>query len=338
MNRMIFLLLILSLSACDRPSPEPEVEPGRVLILNEGGFQQSTSSISRYNDDTKVVSQDVFAAENGYNPGDVLQSATLIDGDLYLVVNNSGRIIVCDTDSLSETRRVDGFTSPRYLVHAGNGVAYLSDLFGGSISKIEVSTLDVLASIPLMGWSEEMMMIDNRLWIANQGAGKLYVLDPATDSFVDSVEVGPGAANLELDAEGKVWVLCQGDFFTSADPSLFRVDPMTREVLTKVEFPSGAGASDLCLTRAKDQLLFLQDGQLQQLAISASTLPPSRLFASGSSFFYSLGVDPVSGEIYLGDAGDFVQRGNVFRLSPAGVPIDTFQAGIIPGEFFFLDK
>jgi len=49
--------------------------------------------------------------------------------------------------------------------------------------------------------------------------------------------------------------------------------------------------------------------------------------------FYGLEVDPVTSDIYVSDAIDFTQRGVVYRFQSNGVPIDTFQAGIVPGAF-----
>jgi hypothetical protein len=50
---------------------------------------------------------------------------------------------------------------------------------------------------------------------------------------------------------------------------------------------------------------------------------------------YSLGVDPVSGDIYLSDAIDYIQAGLVFRYNRYGTLLDSFTAGIIPGSFCF---
>ncbi len=335
--RGLAILALCQLLACDRTEPEPEL-PGRVLILNEGGFQQSTSSVTRYNPDNESVSQDAFRQQNGYNPGDVLQSASLIDGKLYLVVNNSQRLIACEPDSLAETGRLEGFTSPRFLLGAGNGKGYVSDLFGGAVSKVNLTTLALEKTIPLPGWTEEMLLIDGKVWIANYNSAKLYLLDPSTDEIVDSVEAGAGAANLELDADGHLWVLCQGDFFTGAGPSFVEIRPSDKAELRRILFPAGATAGDLAVSADKDSLYFLMNGSLYAMAANASSLPANPAFNANGVSFYSLGVDPLTGEIYLGDALDYAQRGRVFRLSAAFQPIDTVAAGIIPGDFLFLPE
>jgi hypothetical protein len=51
--------------------------------------------------------------------------------------------------------------------------------------------------------------------------------------------------------------------------------------------------------------------------------------------FYALAVDPLSSELYVADAIDFVQRGMVYRFTPECEAVDTFQVGIGPGGFCF---
>ena len=51
--------------------------------------------------------------------------------------------------------------------------------------------------------------------------------------------------------------------------------------------------------------------------------------------FFSLGIDPASSEIYLGDAIDHRQNGIVYRYLSSGKLIDQFKVGISPGDFAF---
>jgi hypothetical protein len=71
------------------------------------------------------------------------------------------------------------------------------------------------------------------------------------------------------------------------------------------------------------------------MSISAGSLPGIPLIAANTENFYGVGIDPSSGIIYVADAIDYVQRGVIYRYRPDGTLINSFLAGIIPGDFYF---
>jgi len=70
------------------------------------------------------------------------------------------------------------------------------------------------------------------------------------------------------------------------------------------------------------------------MSIDAERVPSTPLIGPGG-ILYGLGVHPRSGEIFVADAVDYVQRGVILRYAADGEPLDTFRAGIIPGDFVF---
>jgi len=50
---------------------------------------------------------------------------------------------------------------------------------------------------------------------------------------------------------------------------------------------------------------------------------------------FSIAVHPETGEIYIGDAGDYVNPGSVFVFNSQEKKIDEFTAGISPCKFVF---
>ena len=85
--------------------------------------------------------------------------------------------------------------------------------------------------------------------------------------------------------------------------------------------------------------LYYINGDVYSYAIFGTNGPKllveSTYEGSTLSGFYGLEVDPLSSEIYVADAIDFVQRGMVYRYNPDGIAIDTFRVGIAPGGFCF---
>ena len=64
---------------------------------------------------------------------------------------------------------------------------------------------------------------------------------------------------------------------------------------------------------------------------------PELLLPASGRNWYSLGYDAQRQELYAADAGDYVQLGEVLRLSVASEPelLDAFVVGVIPGSFYF---
>ena len=56
---------------------------------------------------------------------------------------------------------------------------------------------------------------------------------------------------------------------------------------------------------------------------------------AGNRNFYSLAVDPQDNAVLATDAGNYLQKGYVYRYKPNGTIIDSLAAGIIPGFIGF---
>src|SRR5690348_2003273 len=118
--KLLAVAVIMTIFSCkkdkDNSSPTVLNLQGGVFIANEGNFQTANSSVSYYNPDTKSNIQDVYKQVNGRSPGDICQSMQLINSKLYIVVNNSGKIEVCDPVTMKNTSTINGLTSPRYIL------------------------------------------------------------------------------------------------------------------------------------------------------------------------------------------------------------------------------
>ena len=90
----------------------------------------------------------------------------------------------------------------------------------------------------------------------------------------------------------------------------------------------------LKMNGSNDTLYFLNNGVFR-MAISETTLPASVFIAQDGRNFYGIGINPHNGNIYIADAIDYVQRGKIYIYHPNGTQMDSFLAGIIPGDFYF---
>src|SRR4051812_7555832 len=95
-------VLLTGLISCVKDKPVPanatsiEQSGLRIFVLNEGNFGTGNASLSQYDENSGALVEDVYKQVNSENLGDVLQSMTLADRNFYLVMNNSGKVVVCD--------------------------------------------------------------------------------------------------------------------------------------------------------------------------------------------------------------------------------------------------
>ena len=142
-KRYTFILLLLGIGV---HSNAQERVLTKLLVGNEGNFTRGNASITEFLPANQTATQGVFSTANGGNGiGDVLQSIALINGDLYAVVNNSGRIAILDTATYQQTGLIsfgDG-TSPREIVAVSETKAYVTDLFADIVYVVDLENRTV---------------------------------------------------------------------------------------------------------------------------------------------------------------------------------------------------
>ena len=330
-------LCLVGWIACDHTpppvNPSPSLENPGFFILNEGNFQRGNASLSFFDRSTDTLFDGVYEGVNQENLGDVLQSMSFFEGRAYLVVNNSQKIEVVDPLTLESLGRIDGMTSPRYFLGINPQKAYVSDLFAGALSVIDLENQSVMGKIELPGWTERMALVGNTALICNYDQPYLYLVDVQEDEITDSIAIGPRGEGIVVDKRGKVWV-STGAGISNNDPgALYEIDPQTWRVVQELRFPMGAAPSELQINAQGDSLFWLNQGVFA-MNVQATALPTEPLIPE-DGLFYGLGVDPASGDVLVADAIDFVQRGVILRHSSAGEFLQEFRAGIIPGAFAF---
>ncbi|HEY8399703.1 MAG TPA: DUF5074 domain-containing protein [Cytophagaceae bacterium] len=339
--KLISILSLLFLGSCvsDKPDIQPEVpistsKASGVFIINEGNFQYGNSSVSYYNFSDGKVTEDVFQAANKRPLGDVCQSINVFDGKAYVVVNNSGKIEIVDPNDFSSIGVIQGLTSPRYFLGVTPEKAYVTDLFGNAISVIDLTTNKKVKEIPCAGWTEELLMTSSRVFVTNIEKEYLYVVDISSDKITDSIQLGKAPNSLQLDRDGKLWVLCRGKK-NETPGSLHRIDPVTLDVEVTLPFANSSYEPwRLRINGSRDTLYYLNDG-VYQLSVYQTQLPAQPLISPNGIEIWGLGIQPDSGIVYVSDAIDYIQKGKVYRYKSDGTLINSFQVGITPGEFYF---
>ncbi|MFM7022754.1 MAG: DUF5074 domain-containing protein [Flavobacteriales bacterium] len=332
----LIALIFLSLVSCIKDKPpvdhnKVDLTSSGVYIVNEGNFQFGNASVSYYDIAANSAQEDVFKSVNNKALGDVAQSMYAANGRLYIVVNNSGKIEVVDTSTFISSGKITGLISPRFFVPVNSTKAYVSDYLANAISVVDLSTSSVSGSIPCTGWTEEILLSNGKVFVTNMQRDKVYVINTTTDVITDSIAVNYSSNSIQQDKNGKIWVLCGGDSKISG--GLHRINPTTLKVEASFTFASG-NPWRLKMNGSKDTLYFLNKG-VYAFPITASALPSQALIAEGNRSYYGLGVDPLSGVIYVADAMDYVQKSTIYRYTANGTLLSSFKAGINSSDFYF---
>lgn len=356
--------LILLLSSCMEDDGGdsiiyPDSQSG-LFVVNSGNFQTSTASLSYYDLDSDEVRNEIISNANDlWYWGDVAQSMVVRGGLGYVVINNSGKILVIDVDTYRVVGKITGLNSPRHMHFLTDDKAYVSDLYGKSISVVNpqdifsnedrnitpYATIDVNNGAAFYQHSTEKMVqwghyVFVACWMRDD---QILVIDSNTDELVDSIRVGAQPNSLVIDKYDKLWVLSDGGYdgnpFAYEAPRLMRINLNTLLLEDELSFPLENNPSELVINSSGDTLYFL-DGDIYKHGVLSQNSPVK--FINGNSEysgfgrgFYSLIIDPSNSELYVADAIDNAQPGYVYRFTSEGVPVDTFKVGVNPVGFCY---
>lgn len=335
----------------DFERPDYGVASDGIFVLNEGNFMYGNASLTYYEPETRQVLNDVFYQTNALPLGDVAHSMTIVDSLAYLVINNSGRIYIIHTSTFELKGKITGLTSPRYIHFISETKAYVSDLYARSVAIVNPRSMEVTGAISVNNnnkesyqhATEQFLQYDKYVYTNCWSYdNQVLVIDSELDQVVDSIQVIKQPNSMVLDKNHALWVLCDGGDQESPygheAAGLMKIAAGSREAELILDFSANEMPRDLRINGSGDTLYFI-NGHVYRYAIGGISDPEllveSPYGKNMFSGFYALDVDPLSSELYVADAIDFVQRGMVYRFSPEGVPLDTFASGIAPGAISF---
>jgi YVTN family beta-propeller protein len=346
------LALAITLASCKKDDPATtSTSAGTtynngVFIINEGPFGSGTGTVSFYSRSNGSVNNDIFQAKNSYPLGNVVQSMSLFNGTGYVVVNNAGKVEVVDGTSFLGNGSITGLTYPRYFLGISTGVGYVSEWgsggLAGAVKVINLYTKAVTATITTGKGAEGMIKVGNNVYVACSGGyandSVVTVIDATTNAVVTNINVGANPTSIQVDANGKIWVICSGQWdasFTTLVKTgkLVRIDALSNTVDLSLPFTSTSSQpSDLVTNNAKTSLYYSYNGEVYSQSCTATTLSTTAVINRN---FYGLGIDPTNDYFYGADAGNFTSNGKIIRYNTTGAVVDSFTVGVIPGNFCF---
>ncbi|MBO6024484.1 MAG: hypothetical protein J6P83_06490 [Bacteroidales bacterium] len=365
LNLILLAILAVSLFAC---KPDTPVNPNAldlgsgVFVLNEGNYQFSNGSLTFYDPIADTVANNLFYKVNNAPLGDVAESMAMMDGKLYIVVNNSNLIYKVDANTMlcdtTKPFKLTDFYSPREMFFVAPDKAYVTDLIGTNLWIINPQDMTHTGTIAMGNTTEKMLLVGNELYVSNwsyyyvdayshESYNTVQVVDVNNDVKVADIVVGREPNTMVLDKNGHVWVLCEGRSWEDEfgeNPTLWEIDPMLKTATQRYEFKGPFDFDDdikgvataLKANPAGDQFYMIYNDEVRRFDLATSSLSETfRITPGPGGLFYNMAVDPRTGDLYVTDAKNYMMNGTVFRYSSDGVLLASFEAGLIPSAMLF---
>jgi hypothetical protein len=347
------LILVISLASCKKDDPEPVQqydEDKGVFICNEGNFTYGNGSLSFYDTENGVVSNQIFYNANNFPLGDVVFSMSIFDNKGYVVVNNSGKIVVMNIDDFTHIATITGLSSPRHIEYINSEKAYVTDLYSPYITIFSPGTYTITGSIFVGKGTEQTTRVGDYVYVTSWSYNnQVYKINCTNDVLTDSITVAKQPNSIVKDKYNRLWVLSDGGFqgspYGQDTAALTCINTNTFEIEKELRFPSlETSPSKLCINHSRDTLFYLNgswgggignESGVYKMCVDDLSLPSTALIPEVTRLFYGLGVSPYDSKIYVSDAIDYVQKGWVYHYTPNGAIIDSFKVDIIPGAFCF---
>jgi len=352
---IILLLLAASLVGCVPSPTQPtsttafDEQGGGVWVLCEGLWRQNDAQLWHINEsgnDGGTVG-DVVAMVNGDDRlGDTATDIVAKGDTLFVAVSGSRRIDVIHRRTGKRIARIrfDGSVEPYRLVMANDTTLYCTNLNDDSVSEIDARTFTIrLARIPVGPAPEGIAAGTSLLAVANSGLGDLRRREPGagtvqilrrTDMVVlHTIDGLPNVADVHIDeVRQRLWVSYRHyPSLVDSMGGLAVYDLRTYRELMRLPFRA---PRSLVLQPATGDVYVLHADGIDAIR-AMQPQPIVRHRSAGDSVWYSLGLHPRSGNLWIGNARSYLIPGEVIVMRTDGTVVQRRDVGRNPTAFVF---
>ena len=325
-------------------------------LLNEGVWGANKATLDYFDYTTGFYANDVFAKNNpaivgqlGDNGVDIQQYGSKI----YVLLNGSNLVEIMDAHTAKHITAVE-IPNVRSVCFA-EGKAYFSSYAGkllptgvqeGYVVEMDTLTFALERTAPVGRQPEGLAVYNDKLYVANSGGytadnydNTISVIDMATFQPVDTIEVAINLQYLFFATDGTLYVSSRGNYM-DIKPSVCLVDVATRTIKKVLDcnmssvsvVKNNAYVMDFSYgaTSVRFWTIDLQKQELSEAAFG------SKIAAHNILYPYALAVHPVTGDVLVTDAVDFVTPGMLYYFDAQGNLLWKKIAGDIPGHILFL--
>lgn len=323
-------------------------------LLNEGNMGSNKASLDYFDETAGTYTRNIYAERNPSavkELGDVGNDLLIYGSRLYAVINCSHKVEVMNA---ADTRRIThiDIANPRYAIGHGRYL-YVSSYVTpnrndpkaplGAVYKIDTLSLKVVEHVDVGYQPEEMAIVDGKLYVANSGGYRkpnydrtISIIDLHSFTPIGSIDVAINLHRLQRDSRGMLYVTSRGD--NLAIPSrLYVVDPELSRVVNEIDIP----VSNFWIHGDSAYIYHAKSGKNSYAILNLLThrVDNSAIIKDGTDSGIKLpsliAVHPITREIFIADARNYVSSGRLHCYSPEGLRLWTQTTGEIPSSLAF---
>lgn len=331
-----------------------------LFLLNEGNMGSNKASLDYFDYGTGCYDKNIFPERNPNivkELGDVGNDIQIYEGKIYCVINASNLVEVMDVNTAKHITTIS-IPNCRYITFK-DGFAYVSSYAGpigidpesrlGYVAKVNLADFSVVAECIVGYQPEEMVIVDDKLYVANSGGYRfpnydstLSIIDLNTFTESSKVEVATNLHRLESDNYGNIYISSRGDhknipsktfiYDTKNGAISDKLNPLPNsnmaicgDSLYIYSYQRGINGTSYSIVNTKSQKVittnFIQNGVDKEILIP-----------------YGIAVNPENREVFITNSPNYSTPGTLYCFDIDGVKKWSVETGDIPAHITFTES
>ncbi len=351
----------------DIPVEQPSADGfAGFYLLNEGNMGSNKSTLDFFDYKTGIYQRNIYAAVNPAVPkemGDVGNDMRIYGSRLYAVINASNKVEVMNAKTAKRIGQID-IPNCRYIKF-DKEFAYVTSYAGpieinpnytqkGYVAKIDTATLTIVDKCIVGFQPDDLEISDGKIYVANSGgymgAGNtekyertVSVIDLATFREDKRIDVAYNLHHIKADNRGDIWVTSRGDY-KQLPSRLFFIDKMQQKVTDTLPIAVSNFYldGDSLYTYSTEWSYVTYSNVITYGIINTKTreIVTAAFISDGTDktieIPYGIMVNPLTKDIYVTDAGNYVSPGVLYCFDRNGKKKWSVRTGDIPAHFALL--
>ncbi|WEK34058.1 MAG: YncE family protein [Candidatus Pseudobacter hemicellulosilyticus] len=337
-------------------------------LLNEGNMGSNKSTLDYYDYATGNYQRNIYAAINPTVPkelGDVGNDIAIYGGKLYAVINASKKVEVMDARTAKRIGQIE-IPNCRYIKF-DKGFAYITSYAGpieinpnyaqkGYVAKVDTATLAIVDKCIVGYQPDGLEIVDGKIYVANSGgymgAGStekyertVSVIDMATFKEEKRIDVDYNLHHIKADQRGNLWVTSRGDY-KKLPSRLYFIDKGQQKVTDTVPIAASnyyLDGDSLYIYSTEWSYITYSNVITYAIVNTLTHEVVTRSFITDGTdkeieIPYGIMVHPITKDIYVTDAGNYVAPGVLYCFDKTGKKKWYVRTGDIPAHFALLPE